>query len=89
MPRIGHSEIVLYLSIKLIIEAEDMKIIRAKVNVPIQNHKGDPVFLVFSFIMFANLFGFQAGSQFPITYSGYTKSSHKAGFGRRLKAVAV
>jgi len=47
MPRIGHSEIVLYLPIKLIIEAEDMKITRAKVSVPIQNHRGDPALLVF------------------------------------------
>jgi len=73
MPRIGHSEIVLYLSIKLIIEAEDMKIIRAKVSVPIQNHRGDPVFLVFCFLLiFANLFSFQAGSQFLITLCGRT-----------------
>ena len=48
MPRMGHSEIVLYFSTKLIIEAEDMKTIRARISVPVQNQRGDPVFLVFS-----------------------------------------
>ena len=62
----GHSEILLYLSTKLTIEAEDTKTIRARISVHVQNQRGDPVFLVFRFAMFANLLSFQAGSQFPI-----------------------